>query len=197
MRDPRLTSALAKPGNFQHIITYSLEKDATLDSAGDLVETAQKTNEPFSDYIPTMINLSRRMKVETRTFQTQWSRNIIMPIFSVQVASHTYDVTTTCEAKTTKTSETETKYIVKPNALGRLLGVSYGMILASRSMTGWKYSIQPFRAVADTALIFDFCKKSNLDGVRTLLERGEASPWDRDPEGRTPLWVSFLFLVIL
>ncbi|PMD64603.1 uncharacterized protein K444DRAFT_625850 [Hyaloscypha bicolor E] len=48
----------------------------------------------------------------------------------------------------------------------------------------------PFRAVDENALIFEFCRGGNLDGVRSLFKRNEGSPWDRDPKGQTPLFVA-------
>jgi len=60
------------------------------------------------------------------------------------------------------------------------------------SIVGWKHSLEVFRAAPETAPIFDFCRDGNLEVVRTLLKNGHASPWDRDPEGRTPLFVRSL-----
>lgn len=70
-----------------------------------------------------------------------------------------------------------------------MLGISHGLLVTARSTVGWRYTIEPFGAVPENALIFELCKLGNVDGVRLLLQRGEASPLDRDPMGRTPLWV--------
>lgn len=64
------------------------------------------------------------------------------------------------------------------------------MLVTARSTIGWQYTLQPFRAVPENALIFGLCRTGNSDGVKLLLERGEASPLDRDPMGRTPVWVA-------
>jgi hypothetical protein len=45
--------------------------------------------------------------------------------------------------------------------------------------------------VSDDSLIFESCKLGNIDGVRLLLDKGEASTWDTNSQGRTPLHVSF------
>jgi len=82
-------------------------------------------------------------------------------------------------------------YFLYPPKILSIFGVSYGVDVAAICTAGWKYSLQIFRAVPENALIFEFCREGNLAAVRTLLSTGNASPWDRDPEGRTPLYVSF------
>lgn len=67
-----------------------------------------------------------------------------------------------------------------------------GMI--SRSTRGWTNTFKTFRAVPTDSLIFEFCGTGNLDGVKTLLTRGDASVWDRDPDGYTPLHVSIVLI---
>ncbi|TGO77295.1 hypothetical protein BELL_0114g00110 [Botrytis elliptica] len=84
--------------------------------------------------------------------------------------------------------EAESQLIVYPSKWLAKIGINYGVKLSVLASRGWQYSFQPFRAVPENALIFDFCRKGNLDGIRTLLSRGDASPYDRDPLGRTPLW---------
>ncbi|KAF2500369.1 hypothetical protein BU16DRAFT_556839 [Lophium mytilinum] len=44
-----------------------------------------------------------------------------------------------------------------------------------------------FHAVPDNALIFEFCKQGNLMAVNSLLVNGQASPWDTNSKGWTPL----------
>ncbi|KAL9081004.1 MAG: hypothetical protein Q9157_000320 [Trypethelium eluteriae] len=50
--------------------------------------------------------------------------------------------------------------------------------------------LTPKRAVPDGALIFDLCLYGNVDAVRLLFERGEASVLDVNPKGLTPLHVA-------
>jgi hypothetical protein len=64
--------------------------------------------------------------------------------------------------------------------------------LITKAAQGWQYHIRTIRAVPDDSLIFDFCVTGNLDGVRSLLQRGDASPWDTDSTGWTSLHVSRL-----
>ncbi|KAF2228498.1 hypothetical protein EV356DRAFT_74405 [Viridothelium virens] len=47
--------------------------------------------------------------------------------------------------------------------------------------------LTPKRAVPDGALIFDLCLYGNVDAVRLLFERGEASVLDVNPKSLTPL----------
>ncbi|EMR87911.1 hypothetical protein ACHAPC_002877 [Botrytis cinerea] len=88
--------------------------------------------------------------------------------------------------------EAESQIIVYPSKWLVNIGMAYGVKLSVLASRGWQYSFQPFRAVSESALIFEFCRTGNLDGVRTLLSRGDASPYDRDPSGKTPLWYAVL-----
>ncbi|KAF7921602.1 uncharacterized protein EAE98_008449 [Botrytis deweyae] len=91
-----------------------------------------------------------------------------------------------------ETVEEESQLIIYPSKWLAKLGVRYGIELSILASRGWRYSFQPFRAVPESSLIFQFCREGNLGGVRTLLSRGDASPYDRDPLGRTPLWYAAL-----
>ncbi|TGO13635.1 hypothetical protein BTUL_0066g00240 [Botrytis tulipae] len=88
--------------------------------------------------------------------------------------------------------EAESQLIMYPSKWLAKIGIAYGVKLSVLASRGWQYSFQPFRAVPESALIFEFCRSGNLDGIRTLLSRGDASPHDRDPLGRTPLWYAVL-----
>lgn len=91
----------------------------------------------------------------------------------------------------------ENNFTLHPARWLTWLGIKTGLDgTFSRSIQGWKNTLRPFSAVPDDALIFAFCKDGNIDGVRTLLLRGEASVWDRDSLGETPLHVSVLFSII-
>lgn len=128
---------------------------------------------------------------QTRERQSSQSQeyNMVIPFVSILAQSRTYVVRTVRSSEVCETSESRVSCVVYPNAGGKFLGMSRGILLSATSSSGWQYTIQPFRAVAEDSLIFEFCRKGNLEGVRTLFERREASPWDRDPTGQTPLWV--------
>jgi len=126
-----------------------------------------------------------------QTLETRSSRtlSITIPFVKVEAQSRTYQRKTFCSSEVYETLETDVTCVVYPNAGGKILGMSRGVLLSGRATSGWQFSIQPFRAVPENALIFEFCRNGNLEAVRSLFERGEASPWDRDPAGLTPLWV--------
>lgn len=87
--------------------------------------------------------------------------------------------------------EYETHFILHPAQWLLRWGVNVGIDVAMKKSTqGWKNSIRTFRAVSDNSLIFEFCKSENTMGVKTLLSRGEASAWDTNSLGWTPLHVS-------
>ena len=70
-------------------------------------------------------------------------------------------------------------------------GISWGINAALLSSShGWKINLNSFRAVPDDALIFSFCERGNINGVRDLLSSKEASPFDTNSKGWTPLYVS-------
>lgn len=63
-------------------------------------------------------------------------------------------------------------------------------LITSSSTQGWKNVVRTFRAVPDSAPIFEFCKTGNLAAARTLLASGQASVLDTNSLGWTPLHVS-------
>lgn len=83
----------------------------------------------------------------------------------------------------------ETYFVLHPATWLLHLGARTGFN-GSFSTAGWKHTLETFRAVPDDSLIFEFCADGNLDGIKALLNRGEASVWDRDSFGQTPLHVS-------
>ena len=55
-----------------------------------------------------------------------------------------------------------------------------------------KLSLEPYRAVPDDALVFEFAYGGNLDGLKALFKRGSASAYDTDSRGWTPLaWAAY------
>jgi hypothetical protein len=120
--------------------------------------------------------------------QTSREFSFVTPLLGIHARSRTYLVKTVRALGTHENIERDVAYIIYPKLL-RKIGISVGMQISAKSITGWKYSIQPFRSVPEEAMIFEFCREGNVAAVRTLFNRGEASPWDRDHFGRTPLWV--------
>ena len=71
-------------------------------------------------------------------------------------------------------------------------GVSFGIeVLLAKSIEGLNCGIKSYRAVPDHALIFELCRQGNNKAIRRLFDSGQASPWDRDSCGETPIFVSF------
>jgi hypothetical protein len=73
-------------------------------------------------------------------------------------------------------------------------GLCYGLNAACiRSARGLKLTnLEAFRAVPDSALVFELAKLGSLDAMRALFARGEASVLDTDSRGWTPLaWAAY------
>jgi hypothetical protein len=130
----------------------------------------------------------RRFISQSRDPQTSRMFSFVTPLLGIHASSRTYLVKTMRASGTDENVERDVDYVFYPKLL-RKMGISVGMQISARSTSGWKYSIHPFQSVPEEAIIFDFCREGNVAAVRTLFNRGEASPWDRDPLGRTPLWV--------
>lgn len=111
------------------------------------------------------------------------------PFVTWHSESRVQKVSTKGSLKDYATVEKEIQVVLHPPSWFSIFGLSRGVKLSAESVFGWKYSLQPFRAVPADSLVFEFCRDGNLDGLRSLLKRGLASPWDRNPDGRTPLWV--------
>ena len=70
---------------------------------------------------------------------------------------------------------------------------TYGFnILGTLAFGNWHYNFYPCRLRQDNSPIFEACHRRDVDTVRTLLERGEASPFDIDDRGDTPLHICFV-----
>ena len=103
------------------------------------------------------------------------------------------------KTKTSKVADTKTdqyehqsSFTIRPAAWLINVGLNYGLHVSmiKSSLQGWKQVIEPFRPVPDDSLIFEFCREGNLEGVRSLLSRGDASVKDTDSLGQTALYVS-------
>ncbi len=90
-------------------------------------------------------------------------------------------------------SSTVIKAVFRPASWVPLVGITTSLILEA-GHRGF-YKIQPsiawFSVLPEDSPIFSSAKVGDLDHVRYLLVNGLASPFDQDPEGWTPLHVSF------
>lgn len=57
--------------------------------------------------------------------------------------------------------------------------------------TSIEQCLRYYPVVPETAEIFEACKQGNISWVQSLLDRNVASPFDTDPNGWTPLHVSY------
>lgn len=84
--------------------------------------------------------------------------------------------------------ETSISIHPKPWLLGRGFALSY-----STSGNSWipqfGFQFRHYNIRSEEALVFEFCSFGNLEGLKSLLRRGDASPFDCDLEGWTPLHV--------
>ncbi|TGO63121.1 hypothetical protein BCON_0015g00500 [Botryotinia convoluta] len=131
-----------------------------------------------------------RVAIESRKRSVYGSkgRKVTSPFSNIWTVSRRVREQIVHSSGTRDIVEAESQLILYPSRWLTKFGMAYGVKLSVLASRGWQYSFQPFRAVPESALIFEFCRRGNLDGIRTLLSRGDASPYDRDPLGRTPLW---------
>ena len=70
------------------------------------------------------------------------------------------------------------------------LGIRYGLDYAfEHNAHAWKHTLTTFRPVPSDALIFSACKEGDISLVGELLANGDASVWDCNDTGWTPLHV--------
>jgi hypothetical protein len=60
--------------------------------------------------------------------------------------------------------------------------------------TGWRFNAEAIRAMPENSLLFDLCRMGDVQAVKLMLARGDASVKDTSPKGWTPLHVSFQIL---
>lgn len=115
-------------------------------------------------------------------------------VFQVQIEVH--DATN--EVSSIKLPRQRASFILHPASWATRWGLMCGIQMSLlKSNIGWKYVLSLIRSVSDNSLIFDFCKDGNVNAVRELFSRGEASVSVTDSYGRQPLHVSIstLFLI--
>jgi hypothetical protein len=60
----------------------------------------------------------------------------------------------------------------------------------TKSFQGWDQTFRSYRVVSFDASVFNYCMTGNVAELQQLFESGQSSPFEVDPEGRTPLHVS-------
>lgn len=59
----------------------------------------------------------------------------------------------------------------------------------NKSCQGWNQSFRTYRIVSYDADVFHLSMEGDVEGLQQLFEKGLASPFEVDPDGRTPLHV--------
>ncbi|KAG4442551.1 hypothetical protein IFR05_001963 [Cadophora sp. M221] len=128
----------------------------------------------------------RTVKHETTSIQ---DKELFHHFLAVQKRTRSRRTTTIFPSGAKSTEEEHSDYIFYPAPFLQRFGLAYGFWMQTRS-TSWQFTLQPFNVVKERSPIFEFCRNGNVDAVQTLIGLGEASVRDRDPWGRTPLWIA-------
>jgi hypothetical protein len=136
-----------------------------------------------------------KLHITNKTYETLHFSSLALPspLWAIQSELRTRKVLTKRGSHMRAFVETDSSCVLYPSNFLRKLGMSYGIWVQSKSMTGWQFSLQPFIAVPSDSAMFQFCRDGNVPAIKVLLSLGQASVRDRDPLGRTPLWVSHAF----
>ncbi|KAL4881847.1 hypothetical protein BJY04DRAFT_217916 [Aspergillus karnatakaensis] len=90
-----------------------------------------------------------------------------------------------------RAEETTTWVAFRPAPWLRRLGLNYGVNATYYVHPSvWQFTLQPFRTVSDNSIVFSFCQDGNIGAVSRLIERGEASVYDTDSTGWSPLHIA-------
>lgn len=94
------------------------------------------------------------------------------------------------ESFNTFDEDTQTSILIRPSPWLVSIGLSYeAHISVSRSLNSWRLMQQTWRIIPSSSSIFHACREGDLKTVKGLLSRREASVWDVDEIGKTPLHV--------
>jgi hypothetical protein len=89
--------------------------------------------------------------------------------------------------------EYDSYYRIRPSWWLIKLGLKRELELSiKKAAYGWQQKIRMFYPVPDDALIFDFIRAGDIQGVQSLLYDGKASVWDTNTRGETPLHVGLI-----
>lgn len=164
--------------------------------------TTQKTIGPYVYEIETPGSTVQKPSPHTskrilqRQAEMRSDKQTILWMFRRRTRTRRLTTTDLLDESNKETIEKDVDFFFCPPKLLASIGIARGLWMNSRESTGLSYSLQTFNAVPEDALVFEFCREGNLAGVRTLLKLGKASLRDRDPLGRTPLWVCLLLSMV-
>ena len=126
---------------------------------------------------------------------TGWSRSVVKNLFGTFSISS--EVCQRAKSRNKVSDDLDCDDFVRTTAI-RIhparwlirLGVSYGLQFAAQEHSQrWMHTLTTFRAVPDDAAIFSACYRGDLEGVTKLFTDGQASIWDTNTDGMTPLHV--------
>ncbi|KAL3478490.1 hypothetical protein BJX99DRAFT_256387 [Aspergillus californicus] len=124
--------------------------------------------------------VEKARSLESKSLKTPFGTIDFQNLFSAQQL--------TLGSETTHHGKTRITIVFRPAPWILRLGFHYGLIfMATNRDRSWQYTILPVQPVPDDSLIFEFCAKGTLDGVRTLFARGQASVRDVNTNGKNPL----------
>lgn len=174
-----------QPANIEAAVTRSLQQFMNL-STSQLWQ--QPSNHPEPLDIPLSgrkrplwkrITVSQRFKrFETRLFQVYIRSRVIRLHTNKTLGDFDLD----------DRYETETSFRIHPSLWFFKTAFSVSCVQSNYSrLTNLQFQVYNTRP--DGALIFEFCSSGNVDGVKSLITRKDASPFDIDSDGWTPLHV--------
>jgi hypothetical protein len=135
-------------------------------------------------YLPRARDLLRHSQVEWRT------NHSIFGLLGFRFTTLTKPMGSHNDPRGVETS-TKISVIFHPATWLIRLGLNSGLeAVIAQAQKGWKFALEPIRAVRDDAVIFTFCRDNNLKAVQELFSRGDASVLDTRSDGWRPLHVS-------
>lgn len=147
------------------------------------------------------IYFTPRLKLTYRQWlilTTSSSRTMRSLFGDIRIHTNTFETVTERESggkQSNNVTQNVIRIIFRPAAWLVRFGLAYELQLGLfGSVRNWKTTFQVFQPVPDDSLIFEFCRSGNIQGVQTLLSRKQASVWDTNSYGWTPLHVCFLLI---
>lgn len=113
----------------------------------------------------------------------------------ILLSHNTYDITAIGVQTSHNMNRSRLLFAPRPSEL--YVGVTIQIFRCCISSQGIPRRLTTFRVHPDSALIFGYFVVRNVDAVREVLPSGGILPNDRDQDGNSLLWVSFLRSVLV
>ena len=145
-----------------------------LGSIGAVEDTEHVQEEDVAEISKNTCNFrSRQTNLQHHQLKTYAGMNLMSGLLSYALAADAHN-------KTASVSFTLPNWICARRFELRLM----------KSQQGWDQSFRSYRMVSYDAKVFDYCMDGDVAGLQKLFASGQASPFETDPDGRTPLHVS-------